>query len=222
MLKISSLYSKVFGGRKTEKEADSAFQSSRNLLKNPNGDDSFNHWCFIPDSAATSDVIFTEGLKTRSGAKKAIDMYRKSRVLESTSFNDEKRTCRLQAAARKWSIEQTQPGAFADLLDSSSNTGGGGHLMANFVTSSALGEKMQCIDLAKEGLGERARMQHRHVRIDVAESYTARNEIPCFYHLAIFLFDKQFRLLDSFKHFDRLPCLAVRVANGKQKLRARH
>ncbi len=163
---------------------------------NPRGEDSFSHWCFLDD---TQHSMFVESLRAPASARKAVEFYKKNRVVVDSSANDEK----LTGQARKWSIERDQAGAFNTLLDSNDQ------LVANFVTSKSLAEKIQCIDLAEEGYDEKWMLNRHRLFIEVSERYTARDEISCFYNLAVFLLTKDFRLVDSFKHLDHLnkwPC----------------
>jgi hypothetical protein len=152
---------------------------TRNLIKNPNGDDSFNHWCFCerfePDSFAT-----------------AIEFFKQNRQVGREANNWEGEW---SDKSNGWSTENTQTGAFEHLKDHN------GNLLTCFVTSYMWGVKMQVIDLNEEGIHADMLLKSG-LQVEISESYTARNSIKCFYNLKVYLISEGFDIIDLFSHSD--------------------
>jgi hypothetical protein len=165
---------------------------TKNLIKNPNGVDSFNYWYF--DSLSMLDDITPRQLE------EIIESCKKNRVvgLKLKSWDRE-----WSNQLNSWSIESTQTGCSQNLNDKN------GKLLTCFVTSYTLGEKMQVIDFQEEESIYKDIILRLDSEIEIKESYTARDGIKCYYQLRVFLISNDFDLIDSFSHSDYIntfPC----------------
>jgi hypothetical protein len=159
---------------------------NKNLIKNQDGKDSFNNWCFC-------NYI----CKYRRNPKSMIDLYKKNKQLNQTSSNW---NVEWSNRSNGWALEAHQTGAFEKLLDEK------GKELFCFVTSYHFAEKMQVVDLVKEGVNEHLL---KDTVIEVSERYTRRFDASCHYNVKVWLISSDFEIIDEVaysEHIEDFPC----------------
>ena len=163
---------------------------NRNLLKNPCGDNSFNHWCFLR---------FDE---SRSTPQQIVHLYKRTKQVDRppTNWNNE-----WSDSAYNWAVENLQTYSFEKLLDNN------GAMLRCFATSYSLAEKMQVVDLSEEGKFAEIYASLRDPIIEVSERYTCRGDTGpgAQYNVIVWLISDDFEIVDRVSYSDRiddLPC----------------
>jgi hypothetical protein len=161
------------------------------LIKNPDGEDSFNHWCLLGQNRSTIEQ------NRLDAAESLIKFYNANKECsrKATNWSTEWSDC-----LKGWSLEKSPTGATEKLLDKNNNE------LCCFVTSFFLSEKMQVVDLVKEGLSEN--LQSAAV-VEVSERYTQRLELACDYNVIVLLISSDYEIIDQITYsefVDEFPC----------------
>ena len=149
---------------------------NKNLLKNSNAENGFNFW-------SKSDHENIQNLNKTDDIKNALKKY--IMKPDKNLFVD-----------NLWKIETDQYGAHRSLFKEDKT------LFKNFATTHSLGEKFQIIDLLSEGINEYF-MEKYKPDIEVGEHFTARNDCGSIYHLAVYLINECFEVLDEYSYEER-------------------
>lgn len=155
---------------------------NRNFIKNPCGDQGFNHWYFLDFEVDHSNF----GIKNHD---KLLKYYRKRNVLEHYKKNCKHKPSLVER--KNWKIQTVHNGS-EPLFDSK------GKKIRNFFTSFNIGPKIQIIDLDSIGFLKylKANVQFQ---IEISESYAARRDYS--YNILVRLLGKNFEELEEFQFF---------------------
>ena len=171
---------------------------TRNLLKNPFGDENFDHW------------ISCDDLDHKTDFRSLIDYY--------TTYCEQLERCNpTNQFSDQWmNIERSPDGLNDQILIQNVPVGA-------FVTSFKKGKRYQMIDLYNECL-EDGKYKLTHLlndlfmhqltpKIEIKENYAARNDCGSIYGLKCFLVNSDYKVVDKFFFEDKMS----KLGNAKWK-----
>lgn len=162
----------------------------RNMLKNPRGNKQFDYWCIY--SNASISLRDTKQLQSADNMRKLIEFYKSNQVVRLASKNNSYEKAKT-VPIPNWRVEINQ--TYLTNKDQ--------YMFDSFKTK-GFGEKMQVMDLAREGLGlYPTLLEEFKPDIEVYEYYRVHNSECCEYYLSVFLVSESFELIDSFLFRDK-------------------
>ena len=164
---------------------------NKNLLKNPCGDEKFQHW----HSTESIQVNF-ENAEPKI-VKRIIQDY-KEKIVKPNE--------------RTWQIQNENNGC-EELLDKNSN------VLKKFATSYYWAGKMQLIELDQSILDfiDKCIEADLGLKLEVNENYAARFDCGSIYKLNVYLVNDNYEIIDSFQFQDQMP----QWSDAKWKLASR-
>lgn len=157
---------------------------TQNLIKNPFGNEGFNHWFVFSSEEIKSYDNFKEHFQNNSND---INQFYKMHCQHEPN----------KLSEHSWLIESDQFGS-KPLRDKY------GKLYKNFVTSYRLVSKMQIIDLEENDLLKFIK-QNIKCKIEISDSYAPRWDCGSKYGILVCLLDKNFNKLDEFQFNETFP-----------------
>ncbi|CAF1088536.1 unnamed protein product [Brachionus calyciflorus] len=165
---------------------------AKNLIKNPCGDQNFDHWCLKPNFFFQQNSNYE--INDENGCLDVIKLGNLEQINIFKSGNSE---------SNGFLIESDNNGS-QPIYDNENK------LIKKFATTHFMGSKYQIIDLEKEGV-DRNVLKKLKPKIEIIDYYAGRHDCDSEYHIRVGLFDDNFKIIYSIA-FDHL---ISQLNNGK-------